>query len=141
MQRQGLQRLSTIFTTVLLSATLCAFTKSEANTGMEEHVIREVIAVGDIESPSELVGIPSYFDSAEKIVNEPALNRTEPAAQVMLEPHSKSKTVARLNNGHPVKVLKSQKDWLKISWTTDDTLNQGWLKKTFVEKNAIHAHR
>lgn len=142
MQRTGLQRSSTALTAFFLTATLCGFAgSSAANTGKEEHIIREVIAVGEIESPSELVGLPYYYDSSEKSADDLTFKHSEPIAHVTREPNSKSRTVARLTNGHPVKVLKIQKDWLKISWKTDEVQNQGWLKKTFVEKNTIHAHR
>ena len=127
--------------TIIVALALCAtITHSEANTGSLEDVSRTVIGKGELEPPSDLVGLPQLIEVAD---DSPRAANTDSRydlfADVMNLPGGKGKFVARLKNGQSVKVLQAKKNWLKISW--DESRNQGWLKKSFVEGNIIHAHR
>lgn len=129
--------IETIFVALALCATI---TQTEANTGSLEEVSRTVIGKGELEPPSDLVGLPQLIEIADDSPKSAtADSRYDLFADVMNLPGGKGKFIARLKNGQSVRVLQVKKYWLKISW--NESRNQGWLKKSFVEGNAIHAHR
>lgn len=133
---------TTIMVSTMVIALSTPFTQAEANTGLLQEESRTVIGKGEFELPSDLVGLPQLLKAPDESPQSATSDRmAEPVALVMSTPTGNGKTIARLKNGQRVQILQSKNNWLKIRWKSTDLHHQGWLKKAFVEGNAIHAHR
>lgn len=133
---------SSIRILAVLMTVACIFVaQSEANTDTEE-ITRTVIAKGEFEPPSDLIGLPQLLVASDDAGQSTTTDNTSAlSTHVMNAPTGKGRPIARLKHGQQVKVLQSKNSWLKISWKSNESWGQGWLKKSFVEGNTIHAHR
>jgi uncharacterized protein YgiM (DUF1202 family) len=133
-----------IIGSALMASTCASVTSGHASTANSDDTTRITIAKGKFVNPAEMIGVLQPISASSMNETDAAITQIIPDAiqvPVMSAPSVKSRTVAELKNGQAIKVLKRTDSWLKITWQTDNTLNQGWLDKTFVEGKIIHAHR
>jgi uncharacterized protein YgiM (DUF1202 family) len=151
---------STVFicTIVLMAVTCTCISISEANT--VDDTTRITIPKGKFINPAEMIGVlqpistlkdvePAEttphmpMDSVQVLKTDNARINSKESLYigVMSAPSENSRTIALVKSGQTIKVLKVKDNWMKITWQTDNTLNQGWLKKSYIEGKTIHAHR
>jgi hypothetical protein len=121
---------------------------------------RITIAKGKFVNPAEMIGVLqpigatkmveseeisplTALDSLKVFKSDDTRINTKDSSYISVKsaPSENSRTIALVKSGQAVKVLKAKDSWMKITWQIDNTLNQGWLKKTYVEGKSIHAHR